>query len=191
MPSEKPKSLRKRDEEKLYEPIKKALATVFAFHYIEKRKKPMREPICKRNPHLEITANGKFSETLKREFDDKTLNILSTEKLRPDVMGFVQKKSSSPKELIIVEVKASPIKIVDVSKAKLYQDIFNATFSLVVSPRGIPEEKLRLVLDKDAIRGKVIIAKFVQFAYALAGVFQIHPKFPNVLDPFKTCVVRE
>lgn len=192
MPSEELRGVRKQGERKLYDPIMKALRSIFLFRYAENKKKLMVEPIDFRNPHLEITANGKFSETLKREFDDRTLSILSTERLCPDIMGFVQKESSSPKELITVEVKAPPIRIVDVSKAKLYQDIFNATFSLVVSPKGIPEEKLRLVLDKDAIRGKVIIAKFVQYGNNLGtGVFQIHPKLTNVPDPFKICVIRE
>lgn len=192
MPSEELKDVRKQRERKLYEPVKRALETIFSVHYIEKKEKYQHRPTYVRNPHLEITASGKFSETLKREFNDEALNILNAERIRPDIMGFVQKKPSSPKELITVEVKVAPIRIVDVAKAKLYQDIFNATFSLVVSPKGIPEEKLRLVLNKDTIRGKVIITQFAHYDERLGiGVFQIHPKLRNVPKPFNKCIIRE
>jgi len=50
----------------------------------------------------------------------------------------------------------------DISQAKLHQDIFKASFSLLISPKEISEEKVRFVLDRDVIRrGQVIILYFL------------------------------
>lgn len=45
MSSEKPKGSRGQDEERLYEPIRKALWKVFSHHYSANKKILMREPI--------------------------------------------------------------------------------------------------------------------------------------------------
>jgi len=74
----------------------------------------------------------------------------------------MRRKPSSPKELITVKVKRTPIKIMGISQAKLHQDIFKASFSLLISPKEISEEKVRFVLDRDVIRrGQVIILYFL------------------------------
>ena len=100
------------------------------------------------------------------------------------------------KEIITVEVKDEPIKLRHIAQAKFYQDIFNATFGLLISSKGIPEETVRLVLHTTrgkVIRGKVIIAQSIEHQIhqysAQFGHFtslRINPKFrESVPEPFK------
>jgi hypothetical protein len=99
-------------------------------------------------------------------------------------MGFVRKNKTSTKELITVEVKAIPITLKSISRAKLYQDIFRAKYGLLVSTSRIPEELRRFILDRYEIRGSLIIGQYLE-AY---GVIKIHPSFehhiPNFLQEF-------
>jgi hypothetical protein len=184
MSSEKTKSKRKQEEEKLYEPIKSQLERIFA-QYVRKDKKQIyqREPTPspeKRDVYLEITHKH-ISDILKRQFDDEALYIMKVEGFYPDIMGFVRKEPSSPKELITVEVKSIPIKIKHIERAKTYQDVFNATYGLLVSSKGIPEEIRRFVLNRPTIRGNLIVAEWY-----LSGIFRIHPDFkPYIPEPFK------
>ena len=159
--------------------------------YVEERP-PMGPPSSyEENPYLEITANKRqFSEILKKEFDDRTLSILGVEKNVPDIMGFVKRRISSKKELITVEVKHAPIRLMDILQARFYQDIFKATFGLLISSGGILEEKVRFVLytdvGKNVIRGKVIIARFNENPWQKNGILEIHPKFmDSIPDLFR------
>ena len=185
MSSEKPKSKRKQEEEKLYEPIKNELESIFT-RYVEKDKKqtyqsaPLPSPEY-RDVYLEITAKRHISDILKRQFDTDALYKMKVEEFYPDIMGFVRKEPSSPKELITVEVKSVPIKIKHIERAKTYQHIFNATYGLLVSSKGIPEEIRRFVSNRPTIRGNLIIAQF-RFPFT----FWIHPDFePHIPEPFK------
>jgi hypothetical protein len=194
MSSEKQKSARVQEEEKLYEPIKNELERIFG-SYVEKDKKqtyqgePLPSPE-KRDVYLEIT-HKKISDILKRILDDEALYIQKVEGFFPDIMGFVRKEPSSPKELITVEVKPIPIKIKHIERAKTYQDVFNATYGLLVSSKGIPEEIRRFVLKRPKIRGNLIIAEWRIFSsYGIkipqSGKFRIHPDFkPYIPEPFK------
>lgn len=177
-----------KKEKELYEPIKNVLERAFS-NYVEERPMMGAPFSYKKNPYLEITANKKrFSEILKKEFDDTTFRILSAERNAPDIMGFVQKKPSSKKELITVEVKPKPITLLHILQARLYQDIFKATFGLLISPKGIIEEKARFVLDTDIgrnVRGEVIIAQLNEYLYG-RPLLEINPRFKNsVPEPFK------
>jgi hypothetical protein len=187
-------------EEELYQPVKTLLETVFR-SYVEEGPYQRAPFPRKENLYLEITANKKrFSGILKREFDDETFRIFSVERSVPDIMGFVQKRpakkhvwsASKKRELITVEVKTLPITFLNILQAKLYQDIFRSTFGLLISPKGIIEEKVRFVLDTKIgrkIRGKVIIAQVTEEPAAQYGHFtslKINPKFKNsVPEPFK------
>ena len=189
MSSEKPK---RKTEKELYEPVKDVLEIIFA-SYVEEKPHQRVPYERKENPYLEVTANKRrFSEILKREFDDATFRIFSAERNVPDIMGFVQKKLSSKKELITVEVKSKPITLLHILQAKLYQDIFKSTFGLLISPIEIIEEKVRFVLDTPIgrnIRGKVIIAQVTEKPVAQYGHFtslEINPKFKDSIpEPFK------
>ena len=101
----------------------------------------------------------------------------------PDIMGFVQKKPSSKKEFITIEVKLGAITIRDVLQAKLYEGVFNAKFSFVISPEGISPEKLKVILKHDkALRGNVIPVRY----NPKVTRFCINPELKkNVPEPFQ------
>ena len=187
MSSEKPKAKRVRKEEPLYEPVLNTLRTVLSCNYVESEIQTI--PVSRENPYLKITKRS-IPEAIKKVLDSKALQALSVEELRPDIMGFVKRKSSSPKELITVEVKATPITINNVWQAKLYQHFFNPTFNLLVSSKGISEKKLRFVLENDVIRGKTIIAKLVR--QPMGYLFEIDQRFENLIPTaFKNCIIHE
>ncbi len=124
--------MRNKNEEKHYEPVKnwldKILAEKFASH------------------HLEVTANGKFSNAIQSQIDPHRELIFSFLKsgASPDITGFVKKDDSTSREFIVVEVKNEPIKLDDIYQTKKYADLFNAKYALLVSTHEIPEKIIRL-----------------------------------------------
>jgi hypothetical protein len=181
-PSEDEKAETK-GEERLYEPIRDYLRNIFA-RYIEKPRKFQLQnafyEFREENTYLEIVGDRRrFSENLKREFDDTTLHMINSEGIFPDIVGYVRKKPSNPKEIIIVEIKDEPIKLRHIEQARFYQEIFNASFGLLISSEGIPEEKVRFVINRDIIRGKVIIAHYHENPYQRYSIFNIHPRFKD------------
>lgn len=92
---------------------------------------------------LEITADRKFSNTLKQQIDhnrDLIFNFLK--EAAPDITGFVQGDYS--KEFIVVEIKNKPIKLDDIYQTRKYAELFNAQYALLISTEEIPEEIIRL-----------------------------------------------
>lgn len=192
-PSEDEKAETK-SEERLYEPIRDFLRNIFA-QYIEKPRKPQYQNALsyerEENPYLKIIGKKRdFSDTLKREFDDDTLHMIDNEGIFPDIVGYVRKKSSNPKEIIVVEIKDEPIKLRHIEQARFYQEIFNASFCLLISSEGIPEEKVRFVAKRNIIRGKVIIAHYHENPYQRYEFFNIHPRFRDSVPEFlkKFCI---
>jgi hypothetical protein len=158
-------------EKKLYLPILETLKGVFDSFYVAKstvydsRGLQRNLTTAIKNPHLEITANGEFSEDLKlHKFNYYMFKKLAAESLQPDIMGYVAKKvsdkKSSPLETITVEVKAKDLTLRDVMQAKLYQTIFDSKHTFLLSPTGMTGEKMAVVLEhEDLLRGNVIIGK--------------------------------
>jgi hypothetical protein len=160
----------KLKEEELYFPILNMLKEMFDRFYVAESYVYARNGLQKAptsgitNPHLIITAHGDFSEELQRVFDTDLFAALYAEKLKPDIMGFVRKKESDKPEIITVEVKAGELKIRDVLQAKMYSDIFKATFAFIISPKGISIPKLRTIMKHDKeLRGNVLIASYDPF----------------------------
>jgi hypothetical protein len=166
---------REKLEERLYSPVVQALKTMFDYWYCDQSQhyggklgdkyRPQSSPIGEiRNPHLEITAHGEFSEELKlKNFNSYMFEKLFAEQLHPDILGYVikntGKKPSSP-ETIAVEIKAHELTLRDVMQAKLYETIFGAKHTFLLSPQGMTGEKMEVVLKHgDLLRGKVIIGK--------------------------------
>ena len=141
------------EEEQLYEPIKNALQTKFE-KFVGYGGKI----------YLEITAKARFSEELKEVLDDEALFILRVERFSPDITGFLQKKDSTSKELVTVEIKPDSIKIKHISRAKLYADVLNARYGILISPKKIPEEIRRFIKERHSIGyrsyGSLIITQF-------------------------------
>ena len=173
-------------EESLYKPIRDYLMGLFS-KYIIPDKKPhyMTAPYEheEENPYLAITGKKrKFNEKLKKGLDDETLNIINSEGKFPDIIGYVKRKRNSKKELITVEIKNRPVNLRDVIQARLYQEIFKARFGLLISSKGITEERVRFLLDKKIgkwIRGNVIIIRYFKNFYEKGRWIEIHPRFKN------------
>jgi hypothetical protein len=144
---------KEKKEEPLYEPIRNALETQFEkFVGSEGR------------VYLEITAKGHFSEELKEALDDKALSILRVEKISPDITGFLQRNSHS-KDLVTVEIKPDRIKISHIWTARLYAEVLNARYGIIISPKKIQEEIRRFLKERSSItyRGgysSLVIAQF-------------------------------
>jgi hypothetical protein len=190
-PSEDEKAETK-GEERLYEPIRNLLRNIFANYYVEKPRKPQYQNALsyerEENPYLEIIGKKKsFSQALKREFNTNTLLLINSEGSFPDLVGYVRKKPSNPtKEIVVVEIKDKPVKLIDIFQARLYQEIFSPTFCFLISSEEIPEERIRFVEKRDFIRGEVIIAQYHENPYQKYGFFNIHPIFKNsVPEAFK------
>ena len=161
-----------KKEEALYEPIMKALKYVFS---------------CLGECHLEITADKRFTNKLKRQFSKDTLYIIRVEGFYPDLTGFV--KTQYATDLITVEVKAKPITIKDIFQAKEQAEIFNAKYALLASPKMIPEEIRRFVKDRSEIMNysynkRVVIAQF----HGDTGEFEIDKElyYGSLPEPFES-----
>lgn len=153
------KIAKEKKEERLYEPIKSALKRELE-EYLNSQKERIGTTVFTGKVYLEITANGRFfSEKLKEVLDNDALSIVRVEKFSPDIMGIIE-KTQYQKELITVEVKDEKITIQSISRAKLYADIFNARYGMLISSKGVGEEIKRFISNRYAIRGNVIIAQF-------------------------------
>lgn len=155
-----------KEEKQLYFPLLQKLKEIFDRSYVAESYAYTREGLMRAptsgitNPHLEITAHGKFSELLHSNFDYYLFQNLKAEKLHPDIMGYVDKKNASTRAFITVEVKKDPLTIRNILQAKLYENIFNAKFSFAISPEGIAIEKLKVILKHDRdLRGNVMIGQ--------------------------------
>lgn len=96
------------------------------------------------NCHLEITANGKFSEKIKSIIPrnkDIIFGILKN-KTSPDITGYVKGKHSS--DFIVIEIKEKKIKVDDFYQLKKYKDLFGAMYAFLITLEPIPEEIKRL-----------------------------------------------
>jgi hypothetical protein len=164
-------------EEKLYSPVAQALKSMFDSCYCE-HSQLYGEKLRGTNyrpqtglseaqiddPHLWITAHGEFPEELKFGiFDSYLFKQLFAEQLHPDILGYVIKnkgKKPSPPETIAVEIKAHALTLRDLMQAKLYETIFGAKHTFLLSPQGMTGERIEVVLKySDLLRGNVIIGK--------------------------------
>ena len=129
----------KRIEKELYEPIKEYLEKAFTEKF--------------GNCYLETTADGSFSNTLKSVVRHDIIFSFLGKKAAPDLTGFIHTEGSKRipaeepsivQDFITVEIKKERITIQDVYQAKMYGDLFQAKYALLISPERIPEEIRRL-----------------------------------------------
>ena len=116
-------------ETQLYDPIRKFLHSAFLTKF--------------GNCYLETTASGRFGETLKEAVRQDIIFSFVGKKASPDLTGFIRGKSGID-GFITVEIKPGKITLQDIYQAKLYGDLFNAKYALLISPQLIPEEIKRL-----------------------------------------------
>lgn len=125
-------------ERELYKPVKEYLTKSFTQKF--------------GNCFLEITAERVFSSTLKSVVrHDIVFSFLR--KKAPDLVGFIARKQSEwdasyvpgiVQDYITVEIKRNKITLEDIYQAKMYGDLFQAKYALLISPERIPEEIKRL-----------------------------------------------
>jgi len=110
--------------------------------------------------HLEITSEGRFTRKLREALDIETLNILRVEKLRPDLTGYYEENDR--KEIIIVEIKAKEMTLMNISQAKTYAKIFNAHHCFLISSEPLGREKRMFIRNRGLIhrdyKEKLVIA---------------------------------
>jgi len=98
--------------------------------------------------HLEITANGNFSEKLKSRVKEDIVfafikRMRGSESRSPDITGFV-KGNFGTESLSTIEVKNETISLWDVYQAKMYAELFDARYGFLVSTDPIPTELKKL-----------------------------------------------
>ena len=137
-------------EKGLYEPIRKYLESKFSSNF----------GYC----YLEITANGHFSEGLKRLIRHDIVFSVLRRRVSPDLTGFATSELRLPgateimgitlpisRDFITAEVKRERITVGHVAQAKLYGDLLSAKYALLISSEPIPEEIKRLHKELDLL----------------------------------------
>lgn len=125
-------------EKDLYEPVRLALQEKFKT-----------KGIC----YLEVTAN-KISEKIKQVLDDQAVFILGTEKIIPDIMGYVtieHQYGHKEKRLIVAEVKRDLLTFDNVYQVKKYVEMLNAYYTFLVSPQGFSEAHRRFIKNRSLL----------------------------------------
>ena len=152
----------KANEGKLYEPVKEAATKLFA---------PGSE-----ETHLEITARTGPSDQLKEHLPDYSIFLLSSQKFKPDIMGYLRwravkvpgggtlrRRTSN----VVIEVKSGGLTFKDIYQIKGYAEVYNADYALLVSDEKMPELVRRVLnlrpqlLNTSALMGgRIKIAQF-------------------------------
>ena len=132
-----------KSEKDLYEPIRRELEERFS---------------VSGRVHLEVSADGRISETVKEKLDDVCLHIINFERLKPDIIGFLRTETKTGRgagyyhdDMIITEVKNEQIGITDIIQTKAYAEVFAAQHTFLVSSKPIPEEIKRFVKMKPGL----------------------------------------
>lgn len=99
--------------------------------------------------HLEITANGKFSDKLKEKLVDYSMFILNIERMSPDLTGFITNKEKwgQGRRIIVAEVKKK-LALKDIYQTKRYAEILNADYALLISPKKLSAERRIFLLKR-------------------------------------------
>jgi len=146
-PSVMPEKLRER-EQAMYEPVRQILLAKFKGLDGE--------------AYLENTSNGVFSEKLKEALEFMALHVLRVERFSPDLTGYHQKTEYSI-DRIVVEIKARRIRIRDIYQAKMYADILDATYCILVSSESLTREIREFINKRNLLHRltkNIIISKY-------------------------------
>ena len=113
--------------------------------------------------YLEDTSKGVFSQHLQEALELTSLHILRVEKFSPDLTGYYKKTKAQTPERIVVEIKGRKIRIKDIYQTKMYADILNVTYCILVSSVSLTREIREFVKQRNLLwrQGKnVIISKY-------------------------------
>jgi len=116
-------------EKELYEPVRAALERSFAA--IGKR------TIC------ETGATKGLGEPLKALIPEGQEILFRFLTRKPDIVGYVE--SNLGNKIFTAEVKRGSLTVQDIYQAKMYKELFGATFGFLISAQPIAEELKRLL----------------------------------------------
>jgi hypothetical protein len=132
-----------KPEKDLYEPVRRELTEKFS---------------VSGKIYLEVSADGKISETVKEKLDDVSLHIINFERVKPDLIGFLRIETRTGRsagyyqdEKIVAEVKNEQVGIADIIQTKAYAEVFDARHAFLISSEPIPEEVKRFVKMKPGL----------------------------------------
>ena len=97
--------------------------------------------------YLWVTAN-KIPEEVKEFLDTDALMILSAQKRRPDLTGYIIVEKPHPsisKRVIVVEVKDSSPSLEDIYQTKKYADLFSAEYAFLISTERLTTIRWRFL----------------------------------------------
>lgn len=114
--------------------------------------------------YLEITADGKFSETIKSAIREDIIFTFLKKKASPDITGW-----TSAKEFIVAEVKNEKITIQDIYQTKMYMDLFRAKYGFLISTEPLPTEIKRL-------HERFWILNTTSYGYTIVTLTQFDPE---------------
>ena len=120
-------------ERDLYEPVRSEIESRFKTRF--------------RNCHLEVTAEGKFSDNLKEKVKhDIVSSFIRRARVggyaSPDLTGFSMYYGKT--NFITVEIKDEELTLDNVYQAKKYADLFSAKYGFLISSEAIPTELKKL-----------------------------------------------
>ena len=162
----------KRKEGEYYDIVKEKLRELF-------EEKTVSYPNVK--IHLEITANGIFSNELTSRIPSSRDIIFSflKRRLAPDITGFIE--TPILPGFVVVEVKRGKIELDHLYQLKKYADLLDAKFAFLVSLKPIPEEIRRLskvvhsLLTRPTIYERFALAQFDEYNGEFAEWFEKDP----------------
>ncbi len=137
-------------EAALYEPIRLALLEKFETVFS--------------NVHIENTSEGRFSPKLREALLKSTLHVIRVETMKPDLTGYYNRTEYST-ERFIVEVKARKLRIKDVYQTKLYGDVLNAEYAILISSESLTREIREFIKENYLTHRRlkdVIILKYIE-----------------------------
>ena len=140
--------------------------------------------------YLEDTSEGEFSPKLREALEFMMLHVLRVEKMKPDLTGYHQ-KTQTWIDRIVVEIKARKLQIKDIYQTKMYADVMNAVYCILVSSESLTRETREFINKRNLLirpQKNVIITKYIKDKNNLV----IEPMVVKELyygtapDPFKT-----
>lgn len=152
----------------------------------EKIKELLKKRIPKEKIYLEITYIKGLSEKLKKSIPkEKNIIFLFLGK-KPDITGFI--KDQYRYKFIIVEVKKEEMNLRDIYQAKMYKELFTASYTFLVSLKPIPEKLKRLcMINPDILRSASDYNNFFVLAYFNRNMGEIigwYEKNPFMVDMY-------
>ena len=139
--------------------------------------------------HLEDTSTGVFSPKLREALEFMTLHVMRVEKMSPDLTGYNQ-KTPGLTDRIIVEIKARRIRIKDMYQAKMYADVLNATYCILVSSEALTREIREFINKRNLlyrVPKNVIISRYLQNEndIIIEPIFLKELYYGTMPEPFK------